>query len=241
MIPKKAFVLAAGWGTRLRPLTDTCPKPLVSVQGRPMIDSILQALAHAGVEECVVNTHYKAEVLERYLQENPACSRWPDIHISRENTLLDTGGGIQNALHYFDAPFFVVSGDSLWENAENEQTLVQLAQGWNPEIMDILLLLQPVETMMVTQGVGDYDVCPDGRVVRSLEKKGLAMFTSIRINHPRIFPSGKTEPFSYLSLLDKAQSQGRLYGVEHHGVWHHISTPEDVAAVNALKGQILCA
>jgi len=233
--PKKAFVLGAGLGTRLRPLTDHQPKPMVSVGGRPMIDHILQALSHAGVEECVVNTHYHADVLEGYLRDNPHRSIWPALHISYEPVLLDTGGGIKNALRYFDAPFFVLSGDSLWENAPQEDTLRMLAAQWNPEIMDILMVLQPLESMIVTGGAGDYDLGPEGQAVRSLSKQGQAMFTSIRINHPRIFENTSDGAFSYLSLMDRAEAAGRIYGVLHKGAWHHISTPQDVAAVNGLS------
>ena len=101
--------------------------------------------------------------------------------------------------------------------------------------MDILILLQPVETMTTSKGVGDYTLAPNGLAKRSLDQTGTHMFTSMRINHPRIFDSAPDMPFSYLDLLDKAQAQGRLYGVTHHGVWHHISTPDDLSAVRKVE------
>lgn len=229
MIPDSAFILAAGLGTRLRPLTDERPKPMVEVNEIPMIDHALDALAAAGVERCVINTHYKAEILHDHLKGR----KNPEIILSYEPELLNTGGGIKNALRHFGAPFFVLSGDSVWEDAPGENALLSLAQAWDPEIMDILMLLQPVETMKLTGGVGDYDLLPDGRAVRSLTKEGGAMFTSIRINRPEIFVEPPDGPFSYLDLLDAAQKRGRLYGVQHKGAWHHISTPADLQAVNA--------
>lgn len=229
MIPDQAFILAAGLGTRLRPLTEARPKPMVEVAGKPMIDHALDALAGAGVRRCAVNTHYRAEVLHEHLKGRER----PSVIVSHEPDLLDTGGGIRKALHHFDAPFFVLSGDSVWEDAPGESALLTLGRAWDPEIMDILILLQPVETMVLTRGAGDYDLGPDGRAVRSLSKEGSLMFTSIRINRPEIFAGTPEGAFSYLDLLDAAQARGRLYGVQHKGSWHHISTPADLQAVNA--------
>jgi len=228
MSPDKAFILAAGFGKRLRPLTNTIPKPLVKVGGIPMIDQALEKLNALGVQSCVINTHYKAEALQKHLQSHAQ----PQIIISHEAELLDTGGGIKNGLSHFDAPFFILSGDSVWEDAPNENTLKALAESWSSEKMDILMLLQPVSSMRLTQGVGDYDVDEDGRATRSLDKTGSHMFTSIRINAPHIFDDSPDGAFNYRDLMDAAQEKGRLYGIVHRGDWHHISTPEDLNAVN---------
>lgn len=234
-IPDKAFILAAGLGTRLRPLTDDRPKPMVSVLGKPMIDHTLEALKAVGVKSCIVNTHYKADVLHDHLKGRTA----PEIILSHEQELLNTGGGIAKMISEFNAPFYIINGDSFWEDT-NGNTLELIAQHWNPEKMDILMLLQPVSSMKLTKGVGDYDLDSEGRATRSLSQTGTAMFTSIRINHPRIFESRKTgaqaEPFSYLALMDEAQQKGRLYGILNPGQWHHISTPEDVRSVETAHG-----
>ncbi len=228
MNPDKAFILAAGFGKRLRPFTDTIPKPLVEVGDAPMIDQALDKLRAAGVQRCVVNTHYKADILAEHLQSRTS----PNITISHEAKILDTGGGIKNAIQHFDAPFFILSGDSVWEDAPNETALNTLAKYWDSEKMDILMLLQPVETMHLTQGVGDYNLDENGQATRSLDKTGTHMFTSIRINAPHIFDNAPDEPFNYRDLMDEAQAKGRLYGLVHHGHWHHISTPEDLDTVN---------
>jgi MurNAc alpha-1-phosphate uridylyltransferase len=227
-IPDKAFILAAGLGTRMRPLTNDIPKPMVEVKGKPMIDHALDTLKAVGVQTCVVNTHYKASVLEQHLKNR----KDPEIIISHEEELLDTGGGITKMIRQFKKPFFILSGDSMLED-ESGEALKAMANEWNSDQMDILILLQPVSSMHLTQGVGDYNLGEDGRAVRSLDRTGQYMFTSIRINSPEIFNECDPIPFSYLELLDIAQGHGRLFGLVHDGIWHHISTPEDVEKVNA--------
>lgn len=230
MAPNHAFILAAGFGKRLRPYTENMPKPMVAVDGKPMIDHAIDGLQGIGVNSCVINTHYKADVLEDHLAGRD------DILISHEPEILDTGGGLKNGLKLWgeNVPkdFFVLSGDSVWENAPSQNTLEALSKAWDAEKMDILMLLQPVETMLLTKGVGDYDIDEQGRAVRSLNQSGKYMFTSIRINSTHIFEGAPDSPFSYLELMDKAQEQGRLYGLIHKGIWHHISTPQDLETVN---------
>ncbi len=229
MVPFKAFILAAGFGTRMRPLTDHCPKPLVEVYGKALIDRTMDHLEQAGVNDVVVNAHYLADILVDHLEARTS----PNITISREEEILDTGGGIKNALDFLsDEPFYVLSGDGLWEDGPAGNTLQRMAEFWDPEKMDILTLLQPAASMTLTKAIGDYDLEPDGRTVRSKNQTGAYMFTSMRINHPRVFESTPNGPFSYLEIMDRAQEQGRLYGLVHDSEWHHISTPEDLEAVN---------
>lgn len=226
--PTKAFILAAGHGRRMRPLTDHIPKPLVRVAERPLLDHIVDHLARAGVKDIVVNAHYKADQVENWGQ-----SKSPKINVITEEDLLDTGGGVKNALDFFgDEPFYVVAGDAFWVNGPAGETLLQLAAKWDDKIMDTLMVLQDVKTMRLTRGVGDYDLKPDGRARRSRSKNGQYMFTNIRINHPRIFKNAPMGAFSFLDLMDHAQEEGRLFGMAHEGDWHHISTPEDLQRVN---------
>jgi MurNAc alpha-1-phosphate uridylyltransferase len=229
--PQKAFVLAAGFGTRLQPHTLTIPKPLVSVAGKPLLDHIFDHLVTAGVTQVTVNTHYLGKIIHKFVQTRTQ----PDILISHEVELLNTGGGIKKALHHFGRePFYVINGDAFWTGGSTHTPILdQLAANWNPDIMDILMVLQPVSTMKLTQGVGDYDLNDQGQAIRSLSQSGAYMFTSIRINHPRIFDHTPGGAFSYLELLDKAQEEGRLYGIIHQDDWHHISTAEDLNAVDA--------
>lgn len=238
MPPRKAFILGAGFGTRLRPYTDTCPKPMVSVAGRSLISRTLDKLQASGVDEVVVNTHYLADIMAQHLNEYAAQNPDITIHISHEDPVLDTGGGVQNALHYFSGePFYVIAGDNLFTDG-TVPALDRLAQAWDPDKMDILTLMQPVEKMHLTEGVGDYDLKDDGRVHRRTDKGGAYMWTNIRINSPSIYNEAPRAPdFSFLDIMDECEEKGRFYALVHDGEWHHISTPRDLEAVDQLFRQ----
>ena len=228
--PKKAFILAAGKGTRLRPHTDTMPKPMVPVGGRSIIKRTIQKLAKEGVEEIVVNIHHLADILKDHLKDVGS----PKIILSYEDELLETGGGLKKALGYFGSqPYYIINGDALWDEGAGESILKRLADSWDDNTMDILQMVQPRDGMSLIGFVGDYDMDAQGRLSRSKEKQGAYMFGGIRIAHPRIFEGSPDGAFSFLQLMDKAQEQGRLYGIAHDAEWYHISTPEDLAAVDA--------
>jgi MurNAc alpha-1-phosphate uridylyltransferase len=228
--PDKAFILAAGMGSRLRPYTDTMPKPMVPVAGKSIIHRALEKLEKEGVTEVVVNIHYLAPVLQKHLE----LLQQPRIIISHENDLLDTGGGVKKMLHVFDQnPFYMINGDALWEEEPSNTALFRLAAAWDESRMDMILLLQRTDGMTLTGGVGDYVLTPDGRAVRRTDKSGTHMFAGIRIVHPRLFEGTPDGAFSFLPLMDKAQQKGRLYGIEHQGEWHHISTPAELERVDA--------
>ncbi len=226
---QRAFILGAGFGTRLRPYTDHCPKPMVQVAGRSLIWRTLDKLKEAGVSEVVVNTHYMADILDQHLKQYDSGLI---IHTVFEDDILDTGGGVKNALPYFgDDPFFVIAGDNLWADGA-VSALTRLAEQWDPASMDILTLMHPIERMSLTQGVGDYDILPDGRVRRSLDKTGTHMWTNIRLNAPHIYCESPDEAFSFLKIMDDCERKGRFWALEHDGDWHHISTPADLESVN---------
>ncbi|NBX66423.1 MAG: nucleotidyltransferase family protein [Proteobacteria bacterium] len=223
----QCIILAAGLGQRMKPLTDTLPKPLVVVKNKPIIDyAIDMALSH-GINKIVVNTHYLSDKLETYLKPK-------GMIISHEPLLLDTGGGIKNALRYLDTekPVFVLSGDSILVDAPHEKSLPALENAWDADTMDLLLSLQPLETMTLTPAVGDYKLV-NGQPIRTPDHSGKYMWNSARILHPRLFKNTPDEPFSFLSLMDQAQKNGRLAAHIHKGDWHHLTTPQDVMAVNA--------
>ena len=229
MKPDSAFILAAGLGTRLRPYTDTMPKPMVPVQGKPIIGHILDQLVTAGVASATVNLHHKADILRDYLKTRNDI----DIHESYEETLLDTGGGAKKALLTLGSkPFYMINGDAFCVDGPSGSALLNLASAYNEVTMDILLLLEPVNRMVLTQGVGDYAVVEINRPLRSHERQGQYMFAGIRICHPRIFDDMPDGKFPFLSLMDKAERDERLFAHIHDGDWHHISTPEDLSRVN---------
>ncbi len=154
--PKSAMVLSAGLGTRMRPLTERMPKPLVEVGGKPLIDHVLDRLAEAGVERAVVNVHHFAEQLERHL----APRKTPRIVISDERgVLLGTGGAVVKALPQLgDAPFFHINSDTLWIDGVRPN-LARLAETFDPAVMDALLLLAPTTGSIGYAGRGDFSVC----------------------------------------------------------------------------------
>lgn len=232
--PDHAFILAAGKGTRLRPYTDDCPKPLVAINGRPILDYTLDKLQETGVSNVTINLNYLGDRIKTYLN---ACTE-PKITFSVETEHLETGGGVKKALHTMDnKPFYLINGDALWTEGTSGSALDRLAIDWNSEKMDILLLLQPVNSMNLTHGVGDYDLTPEGQAVRSIDKSGAYMFTGIRISSSNIFEGTPNGAFSFRYLMDTAQEKGRLHGLIHDGEWHHISTPEDLERVSKAMAQ----
>ena len=236
----RAMITAAGIGSRLRPYTDNCPKPLVPVQGKPIMDYAISALREHGVTDIAVNAHYKGDMVAAHLDTLQA----PQFHLFHEDNLLDTGGGIKNMLPAMNnSPFFVLSGDMIWTDAA-ASALSRMESAWNSDTMDLMLLLFPV-SKMDTPGSGDYhmgtDTSPDKAAppVRARDKSGDYMWTSIRICHPRLFDGAPDSAFSFLALMDKAEREGRLSAIIHDGHWYHISTSADLEWIEknaALKG-----
>jgi len=222
-VPKRAMVLSAGLGVRMRPITDRIPKPLVTVAGRTLLDRCLDRLDAAGVETVVVNTFHLAELVERHV----AARRRPHIVISREVELLDTGGGVANALsHLLPGSFFVINSDSLWLDGAVD-TLHRLASAWDDAHMDALLLLKPVELASGYDGKGDFHLGPEGRLTR--RAKGATapfLFIGLQILSPRLFTGLAVGKFSLNRLYDRAAASGRLHGLRHEGAYFHVGTPE---------------
>lgn len=229
MTPQTAFILAAGLGTRLKPYTDTMPKPMVPVNGQPIIGHILDQLKKAGCKSATINLHHKVDVLRGYLSTRTDI----EIHESYEETLLETGGGAKKALPTLGTdPFYMINGDAFCIDGPSGPALLGLSKAYDPDRMDMILLLEPVDRMVLTQGIGDYDLTEDNRPVRRKDKQGKYMFAGIRITHPRIFENTPDGAFPFITLMDKAEREGRLFGHVHDGDWHHISTPEDLSRVN---------
>jgi MurNAc alpha-1-phosphate uridylyltransferase len=226
MMPlRSGMVLAAGLGTRLRPVTDTIPKPLVEINGRTLLDHAIDRLALAGVERIVVNVHYKAALVAARL----ARRTYPHIEISEEPELLDTGGGVKQALSLLDQAFFVVNSDVLWLDGE-DPALLRLAAAFDPDLADGILLLQRTETAVGYEGNGDYFLHTGTPHRRSQRDVAPYLFTGIQLLHQRLFDGAPAGSFSLVRLFDRAEEAGRLQAIVHDGEWHHIGTPEGLAA-----------
>ena len=224
-VPEKAMVLAAGLGTRLRPLTETRPKPLVEINGRALIDHVLDRLDAAGIKEAVVNTHHLADQVEKHLEGRSS----PKIRLSPEKELLETGGGVAKALAMLGSqPFFVVNVDALWLNGPFD-ALRRMAATWDDGRMDGLLLLHSTVDAYGYRGVGDFCADGDGLLTRPPEGEVSPwLFTGIQILHPRLFAHAPGGAFSLNVLYGQAMEAGRLYGAVHDGEWFHVGTPEGV-------------
>jgi len=223
--PRSAMVLAAGLGTRLRPVTDTIPKPLVEIDGRSLIDHAIDRLAMAGVERVVVNVHYKAAMIADHLTSRDH----PKIELSEETELLDTGGGVARALPLLGEAFFVVNGDVFWLD-DNASALLRLAGAFDPASMDAVLLLQQTATAVGYEGSGDYFLDPLGGPRRRREGQVAPyLFAGIQLLHRRLFDEIPGRVFSLVRLFDHAEAAGRLSAIVHDGEWCHVGTPEGLA------------
>ncbi len=225
--PTKAMVLAAGLGLRMRPLTETRPKPLVRVAGRALLDHVLDRLGSAGVTDAVVNVHY----LPDQIIEHVAGRRHPRVVISDErDQVLGTGGGVVKALPLLGAaPFFHVNSDTLWIDGV-QSNLVRLAETFDPARMDILLLMAPTASSIGYGGRGDYGMLPDGVLRKRREHQVVPfVYAGAAIMSPQIFADAPAGEFSLTKIFDRANEQERLYGLRLDGVWMHVGTPDAVA------------
>ncbi|MBN8960506.1 MAG: nucleotidyltransferase family protein [Rhizobiales bacterium] len=226
--PTQAMVLAAGFGTRMRPLTDRMPKPLVPVAGRPLLDHVLDKLAEAGVTDAVVNVHY----LPDQIIDHTAARTTPRITISDErDAVLGTGGGVVKALpHLGDAPFYHLNADTLWIDGA-QPNLIRLADAFDPARMDILLLMAPTAGSIGYSGNGDYAMLPDGALRRRKEREVVPfVYAGVAILSPAIFADAPSGEFALTKLFDRAGEQGRLFGLRLDGLWMHVGTPDAVQA-----------
>lgn len=235
MSARCAMVLAAGYGLRLRPITDTTPKPLVPVAGRTMLDRALDALAVAGVMEAVVNVHYLAAKIEAHLAARAKAGRAPRTDVSPERTLLDTGGGIRNALPRLgSAPFLAVNADIVWEDGP-VPALKRLTESFDPSLMDALLLMVARERAVGFDGPGDFYMEKDGRLVRRGERPTAPyVYAGLQMLSPLLFDGASEGPFSLNRLYDRAAGGGRLFGIVHDGAWYHVGTPEALREADRL-------
>jgi MurNAc alpha-1-phosphate uridylyltransferase len=232
----RAMVLAAGLGLRMRPLTETMPKPLVPVLGKPLIDYALDTLGDAGIASVVVNTHYLPDQLAAHLAGRDG------IRLSHEETLLETGGGVKHALPLLgDAPFFVVNSDGLMVDGPTP-ALVRMRECWDPARMDVLLLLQPTVRLVLYRGFGDFHLDPNGQAKRRRESEVAAfLFTGTQILHPGLFADTPDGPFSLNLIYDRAQESGRLYGIVHDGDWYHVGSPEELALTETAMSEAIAS
>ncbi len=229
------MVLAAGLGSRMRPLTDTIPKPLIEVAGRTLLDRALDRCVAAGIETVVVNTHHLAGKIERHLGARASSEQvGPRTVLAYEPELLETGGGVANALpRLLPGPFFVINSDALWLDGARD-TLLAMAEAWDETRMEALLLLTRTDSMVGYQGAGDFDLeSADSKSAGRLKRRAKGgraayVYVGLQLLSERLFAGVKVERFSLNLLYDRAIALGRLYGLVHDGVAFHVGTPESI-------------
>jgi MurNAc alpha-1-phosphate uridylyltransferase len=228
--PKVGMVLAAGRGERLRPITDTLPKPLVEIGGRTLLDHAIDRLEAAGVETVVVNVHHLAHRIAAHLARRET----PRIVISEERqAALETGGAIVHALPLLGLdPFYAVNGDSLWLNGKVD-ALVRLARAWDDQRTDAVLLLQRTVTAVgYERQRGDFALDQLGKPRWCGETEVAPyLYAGVQLLSPRLFEGMTADPFSVRRIWNRALEAGRLAAVVHDGEWYHVSTPDGLAQV----------
>jgi MurNAc alpha-1-phosphate uridylyltransferase len=226
-MPDTAMVFAAGLGSRMRPITDKLPKPLVITAGKALIDHSLDRFAEAGVKTAVVNVHHHADQVEAHLAKR---TRPPKIIISDERgELLDQGGGIRKALPLLGTkPFFICNTDAFWVEGPRP-VLPRFAESWDPEKMDILLLVAATSTSIGVDWPGDFTMDALGRLV-SREERRVAPFvySGIGIIKPELFKDATEDVFRLAPYFHKAAAEDRLYGMRLDGLWFHVGTPQAI-------------
>jgi len=224
--PQTAMVFAAGLGARMRPLTETTPKPLIKVGGKPLIDHMLDRFAAIGLPQAIVNVHYLAQQIKDHL----ATRTEPRIIISDEsNLLLDQGGGIKRALPLLgNDPFFICNTDAFWIEGPHSN-IERLARAWDPERMDILLLIAATTSSEGIDWPGDFTFEPDGRL-KKREERLVAPFVyaGVGIVKPELFKGETRDVFPLSPYFFEAAAKDRLFGVRLDGIWLHVGTPEAI-------------
>jgi N-acetyl-alpha-D-muramate 1-phosphate uridylyltransferase len=231
----QAMVLAAGLGTRLRPITDTMPKPLVPVAGKPMIDYGLDALADAGVSRAVVNVHHFAEKMEAHLAAYP---RLDIIASDERDQLMNSGGGLKKGLALLSpGVVFVMNADLFWigETPGRPTNLERLAGFFDPEIMDMALLCVPLERTTGHNGKKDFQLDADGRLSRYVEgDDNPVVYAGAIVMHTSLLDDAPDDAFNLNIYFDKAIEKGRLYGMVMDGDWITVGTPDALPAAEAV-------
>jgi N-acetyl-alpha-D-muramate 1-phosphate uridylyltransferase len=225
-----AMIMAAGLGTRMRPLTEATPKPLLKLAGRSLLDHALDRIDAAGIGTVAVNAHWFPEQIET------ACAARPNPpRVLREEVVLETGGGVANALpHLGDDPFLVVNGDAFWLDGPRP-AIERLAERFDAAQMDALLLVMRAASVEGEVGRGDFRMDPVGHLMRPREREIVPyMYAGVQIVHPRLFADAPQGRFGTNILWDRAIEAGRLFGLVHDGAWFHLSVPGDLRRAEAL-------
>ena len=220
----KAMLLAAGYGTRLKPLTDRLPKPLVAVAGKPMIEYALERLEAYGIGEVIINVSHHKEKLAAYL----AARKGVGIKISEENEPLETGGGLKKALPLLGTePIFAINSDIIWLD-DDGTALDRLTRHWDEEKMDFLILTQSKARAVGHDRGEDHLFAKPDNTPEWNEAEAPYIIAGVGIMHPRVLRDAPEGKFTVKVLWQKALSQNRLFCLPHRGRWFQTGTVADI-------------
>jgi MurNAc alpha-1-phosphate uridylyltransferase len=231
MTIKQAMVLAAGLGTRMRPITDHTPKPLVTIGGKAMLDYGLDLLVAAGVETAAVNVHHHADQMLAHLKSYKGL----DVLVSDETSaLMNSGGGLAKGLKLLGRdPVFVMNADLFWigEAPGDPGNLQRLADFFDPETMDMALLCVTMDRTTGHNGKRDFSIAADGRLTRYDEgMPDPVVYAGAIVLKPSLFDDAPDDAFNLNIYFDRAIGAGRLYGRVLEGDWLTVGTPDAIAA-----------
>lgn len=238
----QAVLLCAGLGTRMRPLTLNTPKPLVSVSGKPLLEYAFDVLPSDQINQIVVNAHYLSDQIVDYVME----SDWPDITVSVEETLLDSGGGVKQALTFLppsgqeNEAVVTLNTDAVWLYQGKPSPFEQIIQAWNPDIMDALWLVVPVENTRGYSGKGDCHLTEGGQVQMNTPTPRDYVFTGLQMIKKHLFTFVSDEIFPMKQVWSPLLEQGRLHGVIFDGIWCDVGTPDGVTVAEGLLTETGC-
>ena len=224
----QALILAAGLGTRMRPITDTIPKPMVQVLGQSLITRIIDQLYHASIKKIVINLFYKGEILQKHVEEYGQ-NNFPDIELQFviEDELHEVWGSVKKSLpHMNNQPFFLVNGDNYWIDRD-ENIFDLLRSKWQKSGMNALLLLYPKEQAIGYEGKGDFDLYQDGRVVFPKTESLPFVYMGVQIISPEFLQQEKLEKANIFNIYVRF-NYSDIYATIYSGYWFHIGTPESI-------------
>lgn len=226
MSPNAILLFAAGFGARMGALTRSCPKPLIQVAGRPLIDHALALADDYGPLTRVVNTHYHADLMAAHLADRNVC-------LSHEApAILDTGGGLRRALPRLGpGPVFTLNTDAVWTGTN---PLTALARNWQPDRMQALLLCVPLASALGRDAPGDFHLDPDGR----LHRGGGLVYTGAQILHTDLLRDIAEPAFSLNVVWNKMAEQGGVFGALHDGGWCDVGRPEGIALAEGMLANV---
>lgn len=229
--PKTAMIFAAGFGKRMQPLTKTTPKPLIKVNGKALLDYNLELLEKWGFENVIINTHYLAEQIEEHLKNYQGSLNVKTIF---EDPILETGGGIVNALDLLgDQPFLTINSDIILIDKHNNM-MSEICENWNPDFTDVIMVLNDCSSAVGYNGTGDFNVNENGNILKTDAEKHDYVFSGIMLSKPEAFKSAPLEPFSVYrdflkqKYIDESGVHSKIKGVINTGDWYHVGAVDHI-------------